>query len=214
MKLDINHAISLGLQCTTAQFLKTNGLKVCSYPFDWMLTPDHTATEDILNNDFVDLLNKKYYVDVTIDKLRKNCCGHSKYGSNLFWHRDMRVTENYEHLKRCVSRFHKVLESSRPKLFMMDFYENHVVNINNLKTIYNILSKKTTNLFLLGQSHTTGKKLSVNVQRDGNIYFYEYTHRQMFDKWGLNFRLEQSRKLYMEMIFNQFNFEIINNKEK
>lgn len=214
MKLDINHVISLGLQCPTAQFLKANGLKVCSYPFDWMLTSDHTVTEDILNNDFVDLLNKKYYVDVTIDKFRKNCCGHSKYGSNLFWHRDMRVTENYKYLERCVSRFYKVLESSKPKLFVIDFYTNHVVNINNLKTIYNILSKKTKNVFLLGQSHTTGKKLNINKQRNGNIFFWEYTHRQMLDKWSLNFRCKESRKLYMETIFNQFNFEIINNKEK
>ena len=37
---------------------------------------------------------------------------------------------------------------------MMDFYENHGVNVNILETIYKILSKKTKNVFLIGQSHT------------------------------------------------------------
>ncbi len=214
MKTDINHVVSLGLQCPTAQFLKTNGLKVCSYPFDWLLISNHNVIVDILQNDFVDLLKKRYYVDVTHDKTRENCCGHSKYDSNLFWHRDMRVTENYEYLERCVSRFNKVLESSKPKLFVINFYSKHDVDMNILETIYNILSKKTTNFFLLGQSHTTGKQLNVNKQRNGNIFFWEYTHRQILDKWGLNFRWKESRKLHKEMIFNQFNFEIINNKEK
>ena len=36
--MNINYVISLGKQCHTAEFLKDNKLKNCSYPFDWIFS--------------------------------------------------------------------------------------------------------------------------------------------------------------------------------
>jgi hypothetical protein len=36
--MEINHVCSLGYLCQSSQILKQNGLKKCSYPFDWIFS--------------------------------------------------------------------------------------------------------------------------------------------------------------------------------
>lgn len=103
--MKINYVISLGKQCHTAQFLKDNKLRNCSYPFDWLFSWHQTHNYgknhmiiDCLENHFEIFLNKNYYkylnsrVQPIFDTLPlaqieglHTTVSHEKYGKKCFY---------------------------------------------------------------------------------------------------------------------------------
>jgi hypothetical protein len=96
MTENINYVISLGKQCHTANFLKNNKLKNCSYPFDWIFSWYETNNYgvnhiilDCLKNNFELFMDKTYFED---------------NGKNLL------EPSIYEYYKRCINRLYTILK--------------------------------------------------------------------------------------------------------
>lgn len=61
-KITFAKVISLGCFCSPALWIKELGLRNCSYPLDWILTPDLRRTNDLIENNFTDFLEIKYLI--------------------------------------------------------------------------------------------------------------------------------------------------------
>lgn len=136
---------SLGFHCQSSKILIRNDLKKESYPFDWMFS-NMFIVKDCIENNFIKLLNKKYYIDYS-NKPYNNNCGHSIYKNNLFPHRDMRINSNYNYLTRCIERFRELCISKKEKIFLITVISTNLLNkiYDNLNNLNIKLGKKTTN---------------------------------------------------------------------
>lgn len=142
--MSIKYTCSLGPHCHSSYLLKSNNLKKASYPFDWIFT-NHKIITEILDNDFKNFLNKKYYTHISDSK-----CGHSLYHDSMFWHHNpLNNKENYKYFKRCVFRFREMIASKEKKLF--------VYLVKDVKEIDELTFKE--NMFLLNE---TLKKYTTN----------------------------------------------------
>lgn len=221
-KIEINYAIPLGLKCPMAYWIKDNGLRKCSYPFDWTRLITLDPVIESLNDNFSKLLDKSYYTDTKTPRRFKYTCGHSSLtnGHDLFWHRDMRLTDHYAGLCRSVERFHGVLKKSSPKLFMIGTYfrENLDVpeHIKNVKRLNNELSKLTNNFYIFSLVHFKSKYFpsdsKTKVETNGNIKFAElYTEKDLgLKKNGKRLRLNSDWIIERELIHSLYKFSIFN----
>jgi hypothetical protein len=128
--LEINYTCSLGSLCHSSQILKRNKLKLCSYPFDWIFSNCDNIIHCIEDN-FNIFLDKSYYINISESK-----CGHSKYHSEMFNHRNpLNNINDNNYYVRCVKRFKKLLQKQEYKLFITTFPNRN--NIYDYETIKN-----------------------------------------------------------------------------
>ena len=108
--------LSIGSDCFASNMLKMNGLKTCSYPFDWLST-NSTAIRQMLSDNFDKFLDNTYY-ELT-DKFvgHNNIVRHRLYG-NIFFHKNPLESKDYEYYVRCVERFKNVFGSSGKKVLI------------------------------------------------------------------------------------------------
>ena len=84
-----------------------------SYPFDWIFS-NLNMVNDCIENDFVDFLDKKQYIDIGSNSK----CGHIKYHAGLFNHKNpLKNNEDYFYYERCVNRFRQLIKSQESKFF-------------------------------------------------------------------------------------------------
>ncbi len=134
---EINYVCSLGFNCHTATFLKSNKLKLASYPFDWIVS-DIRILYESLKDDFSDFLNRDLYLDLS----QQNRCGHKKYCYNMFHHHNpLNKDTDYLYFNRCVNRFRNLLKTIDPKLFIITI-------INEEHGIGNSLTDEKKNIFI------------------------------------------------------------------
>ena len=109
---EINYTCSLGSLCHSAQILKRNEYKLCSYPFDWIFLNYYNILDCIQDN-FNIFLDKSYYINISESK-----CGHLKYHDCMFNHHNPLINiDHYNYYKRCVDRF-KILLQKMSKLLL------------------------------------------------------------------------------------------------
>ena len=162
--MDIKYACSIGTFCQAAMILKRNGLKMASYPFDWIFSSAEMA-KDCITDNFASFLDKSYYTNIRC-RWNDHQCGHKKYHTNMFNHRDPRTEQDYHYYVRCVERFRDVLRNDARKLFIL-FYPNIEDDDHNdsefKKSIIELntaLKEKTHNYTLLCLTNRGG--MSVN----------------------------------------------------
>ena len=109
----INYIISLRCSCNVSSFIKALNLKKFSLPFDWIFS-NCKMIIDILHNNFEDFIDTKYIIGKS---------KHTKYHEMMFNHKNMTQTKNIEYYKRCITRFQKVINSSKKKLFIHTSYK-------------------------------------------------------------------------------------------
>lgn len=144
---------SLGFNCHIAQFLKSNGLKLASYPFDWIMS-NTRVVKHCLEDNFVKFLDKTCYTELN----RPDRCGHNVYCDNMFVHHNpLDNMGDYDYFDRCVNRFKDLLNRKEKKLFMVSII-NGEHNVGNKLTddiknqfieLNNIIKARTTNYHLL-----------------------------------------------------------------
>jgi hypothetical protein len=171
----INYACSLGGLCHSAELLKRNKFKTCSYPFDWVFSNCDIITH-CLENDFQIFLDKSYY-----NRINDNICEHTYYykkgcGLNMFNHfNPLDNAEHYDYYVRCVNRFRSMLKAKEPKLFVMSFVNLTTIDhtmTNKVVAFNNTIAKYTTNYTLLVILHTPNKQRQHHrVLRKNNILF-------------------------------------------
>ena len=203
--MEIKYVCSLGSLCHSSQILKNNGLKICSYPFDWIFSSCDTILHCIEDN-FKIFLNKSYYV-----RLSKKHCGHSYYNKQMFYHHNPLDNKNdYNYYVRCVDRFKQLVQYEEHKLFIMIFvnldnieenHKNDIINFNNK------FSKYTKNYTLLVIYHIKNKQNNYyTITHNDNIDFLELHTLSTSD--GVNFTNNTDND-YLNTIINEtYTFDI------
>lgn len=150
---------SLGSLCFSSQLLKGNGLKSCSYPFDWIFSSPSMVLECI-EDDFRTFLDKSYYISRGPKQ-----CGHSLYRVNMFNHHNpLKNSDDYSYYQRCVDRFRVLLASPDPKVFVLsrvnispdlkDSYVKEILDFNNKFSKYTCNYKLLAIIHIPDASHT------------------------------------------------------------
>jgi hypothetical protein len=112
----MRYFIPIGADCSPARILKTKGLRVFAFPFDWIVCPIYTIYK-LLSNNF-----KGFMEDIII--LEKD-------NRILF-------NENDENMELIVSntKIYPVIDIQYDILFPHDFYNNDKNTIINIKNKY------------------------------------------------------------------------------
>jgi hypothetical protein len=203
--MNITHVCSLGYWCHTASLIKKHGLKLESYPFDWIFINYKNVLHCIEDN-FKTFLDKSQYTSVSETK-----CGHNFYHPETFNHHNPLTNENdYNYYLRCVNRFNTLLKREEHKLFVHGIYNMSEINDdirNNMVDFNNTLSRHTNNYTLLVIFHLPNKKCNYHkFTYNGNIHFLELhtesrSHGIFFDS--------KTDDLYFDEVFkNAYKFDV------
>lgn len=209
--LEINYTCSFGSLCHSAQILKRNNLKLCSYPFDWVFS-GYSDIIHCIEDNFNIFLDKSYYTDLSNLKLSNPAkCGHSKYDKNMFNHHDpLNNLDDYNYFVRCVDRFKKLLQKQEHKLFVMILPNRDNVDENTKKNIIdfnNKLSKYTNNYTLLVIFHIPNKKKNHNIfTYNDNIHFLELHTLSVSN--GVHFKNNDDNIYLDNIIKSKYNFNL------
>ena len=209
--MEINYVCSLGSLCHSAQILKRNNLKTCSYPFDWIFS-NYNIILHCIADDFKIFLDKSYYIDRTISQ-----CGHRYYSPYLFNHHNPLVNENdYKYFVRCVNRFKNLLQTSDHKLFTMIFINCNTMNENNSmdERFKNMIvefnkqfSKYTKNYTLLVILHIQyNHHISHSFTYKDNIHFLELHTLSYSD--GIKFIDDNDNNYLDNIIMTKYKFNL------
>jgi hypothetical protein len=133
--------VSFGYRCTTAGILKKMGLKLESFPFDWLISR-LSVIQHCIEDDFQMFLNTEYYekrITYTYEMMNKNtgfiCDEHilfhhfyqpidrknevNTYCYHLAMnHHNIFEEKDREYYIRCIQRFRQILNSSEKRIFI------------------------------------------------------------------------------------------------
>lgn len=104
----INLIISLGHVCSTAELIKSNGAKNCSFIFDW-------ARSNIMSNIDVIKYGHEWHILNNIERDNSTHYEEYQYGNIEFPHHsgiNIREKSDNDYLIRCSERFFKALNSN------------------------------------------------------------------------------------------------------
>ena len=207
--MEIKHACSLGSLCHSAEILKRNNFKKCSYPFDWIFSNVDNIIHCIEDN-FNIFLDKTYYVEIQDNPTG---CGHSYYNNKMFYHHKLLNNENdYNYYVRCVDRFKQLLQYEEHKLFTMIFLHMDNVNEDNVNEIIEFnkkLSIYTKNYTLLVIFHIENKQNNYHsFTHNDNIDFLELHTLSRSD--GVSFTNDIDNDYLDNIIKSKYNFNIKN----
>ena len=203
--MEINHVCSLGPFCHSSQILKQNGLKKCSYPFDWIFSSCDNIIH-CLEDDFKIFLDQSFY-----NPISKTQCGHSYYHPQMFNHHNPLYNENdYQYFVRCVGRFKQLLVNPEHKLFTMIFVNKNNITENDFKKIidFNYIFKKyACNYTLLVIFHIRNKQYNYHeFTCIDNIHFLEI--HTLSHSTGLHFTHGGDNDYLNWIINNHYHFNI------
>ena len=204
--LEINYTSSLGSLCHSAQILKRNKYKLCSYPFDWIFSNCDNII-DCIEDNFNIFLDKSYYIDISRTK-----CGHSKYNNSMFNHHNPLMNiDHYNYYVRCVDRFKKLLQKQEHKLFTMIFvnnsnninddFKNKIIDFNNK------FSKYTSNYTLLVIFHMPNKQQHHIFTYNDNIHFLELN--TLSNSGGVEFNNKDDNIYLDNIIKSNYTFNLL-----
>ena len=143
----IDSACSLGFSCHSAQILKRNKYKCCSFPFDWIFSNCDSIIHCIESN-FSIFLDKSYYVDISPSQ-----CGHSKYNEFMFNHYNpLTNVDHYDYYVRCVDRFRNLLQNQENKLFITTYLNMNSID-DSVKNEMIEFDKKTFKIYGIGNGN-------------------------------------------------------------
>jgi hypothetical protein len=201
--IKINYTVSLGSFCHTATFLKNNGFKKESYPFDWIVTTPELIL-NILNDNFKLLLDKSQFIPVN-----NNICGHKIYGKQFFLHFNLLNGGTYEYYKRCVQRFATLLKKEEPKLFILTLINSKNI-INNKQRFYKInkkLKELSNNYYILiiNCVYKPDRSTIFNLTKEGNIFFIDFF--TLGDNQGDGFASMDDTNNYKKIILEFFDID-------
>lgn len=111
--------VSLGQNCSTAWYIKAAGLKLASYPFDWVASSPDIIMHCIKDR-FTTFLDREQMVS------RGVRAGHSFYHSGFFGHRNPHSSQaDHDYYVRCVKRFQNLMGSQQPVIFVSTVLNEH-----------------------------------------------------------------------------------------
>lgn len=219
-KININYVIPMGLRCPTAFFLKQNGLKKTSYPFDWLKMYDLDVVLESLDDDFESFLDSSNYIDLEnpYGRAKMPGCGHTSLTNSrdLFFHRDPRIPSDYDYFKRCIDRFRLVLEKDHPKLFFASscFLLNNEDFYNSLIKLNNKLNEITSNFHIIGTHYLINSDLkrNVNIVENDKIKLLEFTINSGMNRKFSQLANKVDRQYEKKKILELYDFKLLDLK--
>lgn len=202
---NISYVCSLGTLCLSSMLIKNNGLKKCSYPFDWIFT-DPDIIIKCLEDDFKDFLDKSHYMDKGPWQ-----CGHKLYHPRMFNHKNPLTNENdYNYYVRCVNRFRQLQLQQEHKLFVMVFMNKEQTDENHKQTIIDFNQKllnyvKNYTLLVIYHIKEQRKQNHIFTKVD-NIDFIELHALSAGD--GVNFTDDRDNQYLNKIIKSTYTFKL------
>jgi hypothetical protein len=180
---------SLGQGCHSAAIFKYQGLKVESFPFDWMNSRSEMI-KHCIEDDFKTFLNREQYCKIDNHWDDHECCQHDFYAPLLqdnpkpekhiiFRHRDPMMDDDaYNYYKRCVERFRDLLSSDEQKTFLI-IYPNKdsdiTASIKDALLLSQFFEKHTTNFKIIAVHHYVTGYRSHRLINGRNLMFVNLT---------------------------------------
>lgn len=180
---------SLGHGCHSAAILQRLGIKIESYPFDWMNSRPGMI-KDCIEDDFKKFLDRSYYSEIVNHWDDHDACQHDFYASYLqdvsnpekqiiFRHRNPLVDdEAYAYYQRCVERFRKLLSSNEEKTFII-MYPNRsldtTASMMDTLSLSNFLVKYTNNFKIIAVHGSVTGYRSHKITGGKNLKFIQLT---------------------------------------
>uniref|UniRef100_A0A6C0D5Q3 Papain-like cysteine peptidase n=1 Tax=viral metagenome TaxID=1070528 RepID=A0A6C0D5Q3_9ZZZZ len=193
MTIEIKFVFSIGHSCNAGGFLKENGLRKVSSPFDWMLIDFETSLE-VINDNFEHYLNDTVHFkqDTNILELVRSKKHNiipknvntlysipSKYMNFNWYDHNMFINANYldnnelphnfyDWSKYCIFIHHDLLNQ-----YFIDTLQNR---INRFKYLYNNFSENTLLFYLTKIEHINTVEETMenilNMLKENNIKSY------------------------------------------
>ena len=180
-----NQFVSLGQNCSTAWYLKQVGVKLHSYPFDWIFS-SCDIVEDCIASEF------SYYRDISqVADNGNDSAGHRRYHNKMFNHRSPVQSEtSATYYQRCCDRFLALLSSDSPCVFVLTLLneskkrvdwangftkafplpENQ--NLENVKNLMELITSKNPNSRFVVIEQYTDQDHDIKYERLGKDAFY------------------------------------------
>jgi hypothetical protein len=203
---------SLGEHCHAATLLKMNGLKLASYPFDWIFSSDQMLKHCIEDN-FRTFLDKSEY---NTNIAEPYICEHEFYSTMVENHQDVEGKEkvifnhhnpltsdqDYGYFERCVTRFRELLASDEEKTFVMFQRGSEDITNGVIKSLMltKFLKDYTTNFTLLVIHHVIGNNQSYQLIKGENLKFINL--KTLSKTLGIGFE-NTTDDQYLNNIFNE-----------
>jgi hypothetical protein len=180
----ISYACSLGLNCSSAAWIKQEGLKLCSYPFDWVQMENPKDIIHCLKDNFLQFLDIQK-LQPRPDKPWKS--SHKAYGSIFRHHALVQLKgsaiqvnlKDYAYFVRCVLRLNKLFSKKDKKLFIITFPNQKgalsAESKSLMKELDETLANKTSNYELLVIHHICENRLAKQITKDGAIRYLTIT---------------------------------------
>jgi hypothetical protein len=218
--MSYNHICSLGTQCSSSSLIKELGLKLESYPFDWIFSKPSIVI-DCLQTNFARLLDKSNYKQCVEEK--RNI--HKYYYTNeltMFQHHNPYRNKDHEYFVRCVNRFNALLQSPNKKLFVVTILDKQTyINAKNDELVHNVfdldcssvielnneLKKHTTNYHIVCFKQTIKGYCSWKLTKFDNIDYIEMTTIDVND--GAQFINERDSKFFNFLLNKYYQFDIL-----
>lgn len=120
--MEFNSVINLGWRCTPAFQIKRKGLRLQSFPIDWLISASFDSIIKLFKQDFEGFL--LHFVDHTEkyakvkEESSRVVIENLQYPGIFFRHTDVRREEEREVMKRRIIRFRSLLRSGYRILFI------------------------------------------------------------------------------------------------
>ena len=180
----VQHVVSLGTFCHTANHFQKHGIRTCSHPFDWILSRPAVVTA-CLRDDFQTFLDPAHHERRGDDLSNHRIYGKMVLGNNfqgnlpqdiMFTHRDITNPTHHAYYERCVQRFRDLMKSSESKLFVLTTQDVDY-DREEIRELEAELKKHTTNFHLLCISFFNDHYFHTNTAKEGDIqYMRVYTY--------------------------------------
>lgn len=186
---------SIGRDCACAQYLKKNGLRLTSGPFDWLTNAGFEDRFELMLNDFQYFLDKKYLKQMpkpTQFPADKNNDYYENIKTKLyFWHdfpADKSFEEAYPEVKqkyeRRIKRFYDNIKN-KDKVLLVWFSQVHQTPDDVVIDLCNRFSEKMgKNIDFLIIEHSEGLNEARKQMLANNIERW-YCHATKFDEQGV-----------------------------
>ena len=210
---NIDIIVPLGHFCQLSNLFKQNNLKKFSLPFDWIRCSIKCICH-ILNDNFKIFMDKKYYIDNTVNNknLELHKCSHAFYENNfkntrLWNHHNMFDEKDYQYYNRCITRLKECFINEKTKLFCR-LNINFIDELDEIYLLDSSVSRlcKKNNYYLLVIHCFTGKdKQSHNLLKiNNNIYIINMFVNSKSD--GVKFLNKEDNEYLIECIKKYFKF--------
>lgn len=225
---------SIGRDCSCAEYLKKNNLRLTSGPFDWLTNAGFEERFNLILNDFKDFMNIEDFKFLPKDETMFNdefCDYYENVKTHFYYYhdfpKDVPISDCFDVVKekyqRRINRFYeKIKENEKVLLVWFSHYHNTPDSVV-LDLCKKLCQKFNKQIDFLIVEHEEGlnipkkKELTPNITRynlhtvslDEKGHYTTLGNRKLCSKIFKNYRLKCSFKFYCRQIYSKILVEVV-----